>query len=324
MVQLSIVIPIFNVEKYIAECLDSVFHQDIPLSEYEVICVNDASPDNSREIVLDYMGRFSNLKLVEHEHNKKLGAARNTGRSIAQGKYIWNVDSDDYIKPNCLSAMLAECERNNLDILLFNAIIVEGDSNKPIMDTVLCSETTSGLSCLQSAISQHCFSDLCPIWKQLYKKSFLEKHHIFSPEINFGEDVPFTYKALILAQKVKVVNDHNYYYVQHGESLTGAQKVHSSVELYEKSIYNAHLIYNTAKIVPSAFADVKEKILSIASYTLQYANMYYHNMEKTEIRNFRKLCIASFFKDIWMINSLLSKRKKVTYIKNLFGLSENL
>ena len=93
MIRLSIIIPFYNVEKYIAECLDSVYNQDISEEEYEVICVNDASPDNSRNIVLEYQKKHSNLTLVEHEVNKKLGAARNTGRKIARGKYIWNVDS---------------------------------------------------------------------------------------------------------------------------------------------------------------------------------------------------------------------------------------
>lgn len=95
--KLSIIIPFYNVKQYIAQCLDSVYRQDIPEEEYEVICVNDASPDHSRDIVLEYQKRHKNLVLIEHEHNKKLGAARNTGRSIARGKYIWNVDSDDYI-----------------------------------------------------------------------------------------------------------------------------------------------------------------------------------------------------------------------------------
>ena len=67
MIRLSIIIPFYNVEKYIAECLDSVYNQDIPEEEYEVICVNDASPDNSRDIVLEYQKKHSNLILVEHE-----------------------------------------------------------------------------------------------------------------------------------------------------------------------------------------------------------------------------------------------------------------
>ena len=110
--RLSIIIPFYNVEQFISECLDSVFDQDIPLSEYEVICVNDGSQDGSRAIVTNYMKRYANLHLIEHEINKKLGTARNTGRSVATGNYIWNVDSDDRIVPNCLGKILNICESN--------------------------------------------------------------------------------------------------------------------------------------------------------------------------------------------------------------------
>lgn len=317
MIRLSIIIPFYNVEKYIAQCLDSVVNQDISLSDYEIICVNDASPDHSRDIVLDYMKRYPNIRLIEHEHNKKLGSARNTGRSIAQGKYIWNVDSDDRIAPNCLADMLAECERNDLDILLFQSASFDGNAISPANNN-FSTEIISGLSLLRSAIVKGVFSYFCPVWKQLYRKSFLDDHDLFSPEINFGEDVPFAYKTLILAQRLKCITDQNYYHFTNDLSLTGKKKVHSALELYEKSFINAHLIYDVAKIVPRSYSDIRKKLLSTASYTLQYANMFYCNMEVTEIVKFRQLCKASFFKDLVMVHSLLSKRKVYNYFKALF------
>lgn len=317
-IRLSIIIPFFNVEKYIAQCLDSVVNQDIPLSDYEIICVNDASPDGSRDIVLDYMKRYPNIRLIEHEHNKKLGAARNTGRSIARGKYIWNVDSDDRIAPNCLADMLAECEKNDLDILIFQSASCDGNAILPSKDIKFSTEIIPGLSLLRSAIVKGVFSYFCPVWKQLYRKSFLDDKGLYSPEINFGEDVPFAYKSLILAQRVKCITGKNYYHFVNDFSLTGKKKVHSAVELYEKSFINAHLIYDVAKIVPRSHSDVKKNLLSTASYTLQYANMIYGNMEMTEIVRFKHLCKSGFLKDFGMVYTLLSKRKLLNYIKALF------
>lgn len=317
MIRLSIIIPFYNVEKYIAQCLDSVLNQDIPLSDYEIICVNDASPDRSRDIVIDYMKRYPNIRLIEHEHNKKLGTARNTGRSIAQGKYIWNVDSDDWIAPNCLANMLAECEKNDLDILLFNSASVNGNSVLPARNINFCTEIISGLSLLRSSIANGLFSYFCPVWKQLYRKSFMDSSGLFSPEINFGEDVPFAYKSLILAQKVKFINSQNYYHFTNEFSLTGKKKVHSAMELYEKSFINAHLIYDVVRIVPRAYPDVKKKLLSTASYTLQYANMFYGNMEIAEIVRFKQLCKSGFLNNFGMVHTLLSKRKLFDYLKAL-------
>ena len=97
----SFIVPFYNVEQYIAKCLDSLIDQDIPESDYEIICVNDCSPDNSRNIVIEYQKKHTNIILIEHETNKKLGSARNTGLSKAKGQYVWFVDSDDWILSNC-------------------------------------------------------------------------------------------------------------------------------------------------------------------------------------------------------------------------------
>ena len=116
MVRLSIVVPFYGVERYIRQCLQSLYLQDVPESEYEVICVNDCSPDNCERIVLEFQQEHKNLVLLHHEVNKKLGAARNTGLKAALGKYVWFVDSDDYIKENCFGEILKSCEENNLQI----------------------------------------------------------------------------------------------------------------------------------------------------------------------------------------------------------------
>ena len=142
--RLSIIIPFFNVENYISDCLDSVFYQDVPFEDYEVICVNDGSPDRSREIVVDYMKRFNNLTLIEHDRNRKLGTARNTGREKAIGKYIWNVDSDDKIVPNCLGHLLEICEENDLDVLEFGSIRFSGEKREDMRNVKSTGEVVSG------------------------------------------------------------------------------------------------------------------------------------------------------------------------------------
>jgi cellulose synthase/poly-beta-1,6-N-acetylglucosamine synthase-like glycosyltransferase len=94
--------------------------EDIPHEEYEVICVDDCSPDGSRAIVEQLQQEYPTLRLVCHERNKKLGGARNTGLKEAKGRYIWFVDSDDTISPNILQTLLKTAENSNLDILQFD------------------------------------------------------------------------------------------------------------------------------------------------------------------------------------------------------------
>ena len=101
-IRLSIIIPFFNVEKFIGRCLESVYSQDIPENEYEVICVDDSSPDDSLSIVQDYAQKHANLRIVKNKQNRKLGGARNAGLDVASGDYIWFIDSDDFIEDNVL------------------------------------------------------------------------------------------------------------------------------------------------------------------------------------------------------------------------------
>lgn len=97
----SIIIPVYNVERYLRQCLDSCLDQDIPKSEYEIIIVNDGSPDNSQVIINEYALLYDNICVI-NKSNGGLSTARNAGLSIAKGNFIWFVDSDDSIVSNSL------------------------------------------------------------------------------------------------------------------------------------------------------------------------------------------------------------------------------
>ena len=136
---LSIIVPFFNVEKYIKECIHSLYSQDIPSDNYEVILVNDCSPDNSREIVVELQKEYPTLTLIDHDKNKKLGGARNSGLKVAKGDYIWFVDSDDFLKPNILNNLLEISYQNNLDVLHFD--YYQYNENGEILEYPVTNET---------------------------------------------------------------------------------------------------------------------------------------------------------------------------------------
>ena len=102
------------------ECLNSIYMTSVDEGSFEVICVNDCSPDCSREVILEYQTRHKNLLLIDHTENKKAGGARNTGLLAAKGEYVWFVDADDTIAPSALKTILEVCETNDLDALCFN------------------------------------------------------------------------------------------------------------------------------------------------------------------------------------------------------------
>lgn len=315
--RLSIIIPFYNVERYIAECLDSVYQQDISEDEYEVICVNDGSPDHSRDIVLEYQQKHSNLLMVEHEVNKKLGAARNTGRAVAKGNYIWNVDSDDKIVPNCLGKLMKICEENDLDVLEFGTIQFY-DGNQEEMPHVKLTEcVVKGLDYLNQ-LSSYQVSRMCGVWRRLVRREFLDKNQIFSPEINMGEDIPYSFRILMRAQRIMVVPDRCYLYRSNPESLTGKNWKPTPQTLYEKSFFDSHLIYDVAIEVPSQYAKVHDSYLDAARYTLNRYVEYYPLLAKDARKEFRSICRKGVINNRF-VKDLLSGKKYLNYILWLCG-----
>ena len=125
---LSIIIPVYKVEKYLRKCLDSCLHQNISKEDYEIICVNDGSPDNSAQILDEYAAKHPNIRVVT-QTNQGLSMARNNGLAVAQGDYVWFIDSDDWIEENCLAGICSAL-KSNPDLLQLNHQLTFEDNQK--------------------------------------------------------------------------------------------------------------------------------------------------------------------------------------------------
>lgn len=127
---LSFIVPIFNGEKFLPKCLDSLLMQNILYSDYEIICIDDCSTDHSVDVVKSYIKKNSNIKLIQNKENKKTGTTCNIGLKHSNGKYLWIVGQDDWIEPNCLKQLIEICNNGNLDVLSFNYTRVDSNEKK--------------------------------------------------------------------------------------------------------------------------------------------------------------------------------------------------
>lgn len=314
--RLSIIIPFYNVERYIAQCLDSVYNQDISEDEYEVICVNDASPDASVDIVKQYQKKHSNLMLVEHNHNKKLGAARNTGRKVATGKYIWNVDSDDMIAPNCLKNLLDQCEANDLDLLLIkNKKIVNNQHHRASQYLWNDTLVQSGVEFWKSqALSQ--LSAIGPVWMLILKREYLDRYNIYSPEINMGEDVPYTIASILNSNKMKAINDELYVYRISEISMTEINLKKPSIEkIYEDSVISVGAIYQLYK-EQSNNAEIAFSLMQIMKYMMSLNIQKIQALDSVQQKLLSKLFRNNFTKckHIFTILSTMDKLSFYLYL----------
>ena len=118
--ELSVIIPVYNVEKYIGECLDSVVNQSIGIDNIEVIVVNDATPDNSMDIINEYAEKYPSFKGISNKSNKGLGESRNIGLKYVTSDYVTFLDSDDFISQNAYEDSVSKIKKFGCDLLIYN------------------------------------------------------------------------------------------------------------------------------------------------------------------------------------------------------------
>ena len=194
MYKLSIIIPIYNVEEYLAECLESVLIQDS--KDIEVIMVNDCSTDSSREIAIAYKDKFNNAKFVEHSKNKGLGPARNTAMDTAQGDYMMMLDSDDWLDSSAIEKILDCIHNSTFDVAQFgcNKVSSEKTENNlyltPNNDTLTLTEQKALL------LMQPNYA-----WLKVVRSKFTKEHNHRFQNI-FYEDIPWSIGITLSAEKI--------------------------------------------------------------------------------------------------------------------------
>ena len=216
--KLSIIVPVYNVEKYLRKCVDSLLAQDLLPGEYEIILVDDGSPDRCAEICDNYAAAHPNIKVI-HRENGGLSAARNSGIDIAQGKYLQFVDSDDFIQPNVLKSLLQKIEDEQLDILRFNyqnvnekyEVFEPNKVSKPFVD--YRDEVCDGLTFLNERLGYACYA--CQF---IIRRELLVNCH-FKEGIYF-EDTEWTPRIMLKANRVTSTDFMIYNYLVRSGSIT--------------------------------------------------------------------------------------------------------
>ena len=201
-IHLSIIIPVYNVEDYLAQCLDSVFLGQ-NLDRCEVICVNDGSTDGSRNILSQYKEKYPDLIIIDQE-NGGLSAARNSGLEIAKGDYIYFLDSDDYMYPDVLNKMLFFAKKQNLDLCLYNALKncreIVFKMTTPIIGVL------SGIEFYKQCYVLNNFFPPPSIWLYLYERKFLCANNLIFKYGIVHEDEEFTPRAFHFAKRVSYLD----------------------------------------------------------------------------------------------------------------------
>jgi glycosyltransferase involved in cell wall biosynthesis len=214
--ELTIVIPIFNAGKYLNECLDSILTQTY--ENFELICVNDCSSDNSLEILTDYSKQDARIKIINNSTNLGPGANRNLGIKSAKGKYITFVDADDfYLHKNCLHELMKQMKENDLDLLIYNHKEFDNNTQSFVPETQKkfgfpYKDEDINHIWTEREIQEHYFSiTIFPVLK-IYLTETLINNEIYFPEGIFYEDTPFAHYVSLFCSRVMVLKSAFYGY----------------------------------------------------------------------------------------------------------------
>lgn len=229
--RLSIIVPVFNVEPYLRKCVDSLLSQDLSLEDYEIILVDDGSPDKCPVICDEYSMMHKNVKVI-HQPNGGLGAARNSGIAVAQGKYVQFVDSDDYLEPNVLKGLVEKMENEELDVLRFNyqnvndryEVFEPNKVSKPFVD--YRDEICDGLSFLTERLGFGCYACQFIIRGELLEDCWFKEGIFF-------EDTEWTPRLLSSAHRVTSTSSIVYNYLIRQGSITKSidnEKKHKALD----------------------------------------------------------------------------------------------
>lgn len=217
MVKVSIVIPIYNVGKYIDRCARSLFEQS--LSEIEYIFVDDCTPDNSMDILAnlieEYPKRKNQIRIIRHQTNQGLACSRIDGIKIAKGKYIAHCDSDDWVDVDLYEKLYDRAEETDADLTICD-FVCEYTSRRRCEKIV----TTFNCTPRQALMNMHNESFYCMVWRCLFKREFVLEYNIFPlPHVDMWEDTCVTLPAFYYANKIAKVNDSVYHYFINDHSM---------------------------------------------------------------------------------------------------------
>lgn len=273
MIKVSIIVPVYNSERYLNDCFDSIIRQDLKQEEFEVIVINDGSTDNSLAIINEYRSRFVNF-IVHSQHNHGLSVARNKGVELARGKYIFFLDSDDWIADNCLSTICEKCINENLDILrVVAANIIDGEPVKRyILNT--SSSPLKGLDIFNKE------TEVCAPFT-IYNRTFLLDNSLsFYPGI-FHEDGEFTPRVYYFAKRAGSLNLVCYFVRQTPNSITRKVNIKKPFD-----------IIVVAKSLHVFSLNMGRKELTLFSYriahALNFAFFQMQNMDADSIKSFNE------------------------------------
>lgn len=292
MKRLSIIVPIYNVEPYVERCIRSMEDQDIPRDSYEIICINDGSPDKSHDVVVRLQGEFKNIVLIDQE-NQGVSRARNNGMKVSAGEYLMMVDPDDYLRPNVLKERLDIMDRHQLEVgLMGYTILNEAGEAVYYYDPLHDSDRVmAGVDLLNKFWQEHTETEERDPHRSVsmfFRREFLNAYDLkYLVNVPYLEDGELMARIMCLAKRVTFMNGEVYMRTTRPGSATHSPLYYSEHgrDGFVKAAHNLHafkLEHCRSKAQVDFINDsiVHFTIMSITSLEIKHYPKHYSKLHR--------------------------------------------
>ena len=316
MAKISVILPIYNVDKYLKKCLDSVINQTF--NDIEIICINDGSTDNSLEILKDYSQRDNRFIIINQE-NQGQGIARNKGVEIAKGEYVQFIDPDDWVDLDMLETLYNFAKDHNSQIVKFDYTDYNNYSGmykhqnfaKKIRKKYKYDLNTTPYYNWK-ILKKGCLSVLdLHVWSHFYKTDFIKSYKIHCAPNKFGEDHLFANGAFVLADKIDYLNKSLYYYrIRSG----------SAVHIKSDNIFGLFENINLLKdflIENNLFNELEEEWISYAKKAITW---HYYQVPDESVQKYENMCLQYFSNEKEFKKFLKNFKTKRSFLEQIFSL----
>lgn len=285
---ISVIVPIYNVEKYLARCVDSIVNQTY--KNLEIILVDDGSPDRCPQMCDDYAKKDSRIKVV-HKNNGGLSDARNAGMVVATGEYISFIDSDDYVSDDFFECLLDVMNKENSDIAECSVVKFYEDNRFDEFSDDLSVKTYDTQDAMSALIAENPFHQ--HVWNKLYKTELVKDIPYAVGKLN--EDEFWTYRVFGRANKVARINKTMYYYFQRSSSIMGVGYNIRRLDALEGKANRQKYIENN---FPDLSTQAKIDLYGSCMFAYQSVLKFMSGADKKKalelIRKYRKMYNLSF------------------------------
>ncbi len=265
MIKLSIIVPVYNVEKYVSRCINSILEQTF--SDFELILINDGSTDKSGQICDEYSKADSRISVV-HKGNEGPSIARNIGIKAVKGKYLCFVDSDDFVAKHSYEALINEAETNSLDIVCGNGLIYYDENNNYLYakKRQFPSKVYNGVDFYYNSVKEGAMAVCVPF--NVYRTEFIRQNSLFFEEHIAFEDELWTPQVFLKAKKVKYIDITFYMYFKREGSRIATEVANN------KDIFDIVNICYKLEELYSQVDDKKQRYLFNETLFYMYLNAF--------------------------------------------------